>query len=138
MANDMTKGAEHVLTHGTARTRAMQGDGGKGGGKGPEPAKGGEGKKRIKRMEIEPAHGGGHVVKHIHHSEPSPMVGKPDEDEVYAIPNTAALHDHIEQHLGGGEGEPGGGEEMAEEQAAGGGAGAGAGPAAAAGENGQS
>lgn len=126
MKNEMTAGAEHVLAHGTARTRAAAG---KGDGEGKKAeAKGGgkkaKGKKKIKRMIIEPADDGSHVIRHEQH-QPEAMGGAHKEDEVYTAPDTEALKQHIEEHLGGGDAnpageEPGGEEQEAEEAMAGG------------------
>lgn len=122
--SEMSAGAEHVLAHGTARTRAAagkpEGKDGKDGKDGEEKKGKGKGKKRIRRMEIEPAQNGGYVVKHVHHPSEDPMQPGPGhEDETYAIGDDQGLHDHIDHHFGagGGEDEPAG-EEASEEQAA--------------------
>ncbi|HEV1286524.1 MAG TPA: hypothetical protein VNU44_14480 [Bryobacteraceae bacterium] len=126
MASDETKsGAEHVLAHGTARTRAAAGarhsgtDGKRKVVTTHGPSHGAQGKagKRIKRMVIEPADDGSHVIRHEHHQPDGEMgmAGPRHEDETYTAPDTEALKQHIEEHLGGG----GGAEEApAEEEAA--------------------
>ena len=126
MAEEAT-GAEHVLEHGTARVQKARGEG----GKGKESERGKDGKKpkhKIKRMVIEPAEGGGHVVTHEFHQ---PRDGKtpPEEEKRYAVPDTQALHDHIEEHLG--QPNPGEAEAEAGSEAGAGGAGAGEGGGAA-------
>lgn len=113
--NETTAGAEHVLAHGTARTRAAAE---------PPPsheASKAKGKKRIKRMVIEPADDGSHVIRHEHHppEEAPGEIGMAAHhpDETYTAPDMEGLHAHIEQHLGAGNpGEEEG--EGAEEQAA--------------------
>lgn len=119
--NEMTAGAEHVLAHGTARTRSFaksaqdKAAGGEGKKDGAEGKKG-KGKKRLRRMEIEPAQNGGYVVKHVHHPSEDPMQPGPGhEDETYALGDNQALHDHIDQHLGAGEEQEPAGEQGAEE-----------------------
>jgi hypothetical protein len=116
MAEEMKSGAEHVLAHGTARTRAAAGKheaSGKDGAEGKKP----KGKKRIKRMVIEPADDGSHVIRHEHHQPDGGMgmAGPRHEDETYTAPDTEALKQHIDEHLGGGEG-AGGDEAAAEEE----------------------
>ncbi len=122
MADEMKSGAEHVLAHGTARTRAAV-------GKRPGAAhearaeRKPKSKGRIKRMTIEPADDGSHVIRHEHHQPDGDMgmAGKRVEDETYTAPNTEALKQHIEEHLGAMGAEPQGAgaqEPSAEEEGA--------------------
>lgn len=126
MAGDGTKaGAEHVLAHGTARTRAAAGKH-EADGKEPEGKKNAKGKKRLRRMIIEPADDGSHVIRHEYHqpeSKPGEMgMGARHEDEVYTAADAEALKQHIEEHLGGANPAGEAGEAEPEEEAARGGA----------------
>lgn len=121
--NEMAAGAEQVLAHGTARTRrrdeaagaAKHEAGEKDGGKHAA------GKKKIKRMIVEPADDGSHIITHEHH-QPEDVMAPGHRDEHYTAANTEALHDHIEEHLGqanpGEEESETGQEQAAEEQQA--------------------
>jgi hypothetical protein len=60
-------------------------------------------KKKVRKMHITKAHGGYHIVHE--HEDP---VAHPAEEHV--APNMAALHDHMEEHMG----EPNPGEQEAE------------------------
>jgi hypothetical protein len=110
-----TAGAEHVLAHGTPRTRAAQEKGGgkEAGGKDGEGHA--EGKKRIKSIEVERAHDNTYMIKHKHH----PPHQAEEHDETATAPDMEALKAHLEEHLGGsGAGGEAGesGEEAAAEQ----------------------
>lgn len=71
-------------------------------GKAKAEHKGGKHPKKVHKMHITKAHSGGYHVVHEHSS--------PHPPEEHVIPNTDALHDHIEEHYG----EPNPGEEAAE------------------------
>lgn len=60
-------------------------------------------KKEVRKMHITKAHGGYHIV----HEHTDPMAHPPEE---HVAPDMAALHDHMEQHMG----EPNPGEEQAD------------------------
>jgi hypothetical protein len=114
MADSMKAGAADVLEHGTAKTRAAAEkskpkDGPKGDGKGKK------GKKRIRRLVVEPADDGSMVIRHEHHQPEGEMGmaaagGQRHEDETYTAPDVEGLKAHIDEHLGGGAAEPGEGE----------------------------
>lgn len=127
--DDMKSGAEHVLAHGTARTRAAAGGEGRGGGGGEhkKAAAMADGKKKIRAVEVEKAHDGTYIMRHKHH----PPFEKPEHDETATGPDLDAVKAHLEEQMGGGE--AGGEEEAAaggpnpqEEAAAAAGAGGGA------------
>lgn len=102
MADEAKAGAAQVLEHGTAKTRAAAEK--KPDGKEEKGLKGKKGKKRIKRMVIEPADDGSHVIRHEHHQPDGDMGmrGQHVPDETYTAPDTEALKEHIQEHLGGG------------------------------------
>jgi hypothetical protein len=54
--------------------------------------------KKVKGMHVRRATSGGFIVKHDMDTSEEP--GKPMEQEEHAIPDIAALHDHMEQHMG--------------------------------------
>lgn len=97
--DEMVSGAEHVLTNGTARTRAKaaETDGKPGAGKEPEGGDGAaSGAKKIASIEISPdTKGGGRHIRHKHH----PPHQKPEHDETYSVGDQAAMHEHLDQHM---------------------------------------
>ena len=125
MKNEMAGAAEHVLSHGTAKTRAAaKGAGessGKSGGGGKDGKMAAGGAKKLRSIEAEKAHDGSYVMKHRHH----PPHEKPEHDETYTAPDMAALQAHMEEHMGdGASGADASPEEQQEAAAAGGESGA--------------
>jgi hypothetical protein len=55
--------------------------------------------KKVKGMHVRRATSGGFIVKHDMDASAEPT-GKPMEQEEHVIPDIAALHDHMEQHMG--------------------------------------
>ena len=124
-ADEMKSGAEHVLAHGTARTRAAAGGKAEGGGKEAEGKKNADGAKKLSHIEVHPdSKGPGRHMVHKHH----PPNNKPEHDETYSVGDQAAMHAHLDEHMPeGGAAEEGGegGQQQAAEEAMAAGAGGG-------------
>lgn len=55
---------------------------------------------KVKEMRIRRAANGGYIARHEQESKPDEMMQEPEE---HIIPDIAALHSHIDEHMGAGE-----------------------------------
>lgn len=88
--------AASVLAHGKRQQQLKKPEA-------PKPPKTGE--KKLKEMHVRKAHNKGFIARH-EFEPPIDIESKRHPDEEHILPDMAALHDHLDEHLGGGGGEP--------------------------------